>query len=58
LYKNIVEVTTFKNSGREDVATLDVFEEKDFSEAAKVDFHSISITSIAPQVATEFIYDP
>ena len=58
LYKNVVEVTSFKNSGGEGVATLDVFEETDFSEAAKVDFHSISITSIAPQVATEFIYDP
>ena len=44
-------------TGITDIAVVNINEEKDGGEDDKVEFHSVSITTVTPQVATEFLYD-
>ena len=45
----------------EDMANMtvtEVFEDQDYAEVARVEFNTVTVTSITPQVATVFEYDP
>jgi len=42
----------------ENMTITEVYEDKDFGEVAKVEFNRVTVTSITPQVATEFEYNP
>ena len=45
----------------EDMANMtvtEVFEDQDYGEVARVDFNTVTVTSITPQVATVFEYNP
>ena len=40
------------------MTVTEVYEDKDYGEVARVEFNTVTVTTITPQVATEFIYDP
>ena len=45
----------------EDMANMtvtEVFEDQDYGEVARVEFNTVTVTSITPQVATVFEYNP
>ena len=45
----------------EDMANMtvtEVFEDQDYGEVARVEFNTVTVTSITPQVATAFEYNP
>ena len=40
------------------MTVTEVYEDKNYGEVARVEFNTVTVTTITPQVATEFIYDP
>ena len=42
----------------ENMTVTEVFEDKDYGELARVEFSTVTVTSITPQVATVFEYNP
>ena len=40
------------------MTVTEVYEDRDYGEVARVEFNTVTVTSVTPQVATEFIYDP
>ena len=42
----------------ENMTVTEVFEDKDYGEVARVEFSTVTVTSITPQVATVFEYNP
>jgi len=54
---NIIRVDALEEfEDRQNMQVTEVFEDEDFGQVAKVEFNSVTVT--APQVATEFIYEP
>ena len=43
---------------KHNMTVTEVYEDKDYGEVARVEFNTVTVTTITPQVATEFIYDP
>ena len=42
----------------ENMTVTEVFEDEDYGEVARVEFNTVTVTSITPQVATVFEYNP
>ena len=54
---NIIRVDALEEfEDRQNMQVTEVFEDEDFGQVAKVEFNSVTVT--APQVATEFVYEP
>ena len=58
LVDNVIKVQDLDYEDKSNMSAIEVFEDKDEAVETKVEFNAVSISSISPQVATTFVYDP
>ena len=58
-YDNVIKVEAMDDfEDKHNMTVTEVYEDKNYGEVARVEFNTVTVTTITPQVATEFIYDP
>lgn len=58
-YDNVIKVEAMDDfEDMHNMTVTEVYEDKDYGEVARVEFNTVTVTTITPQVATEFIYEP
>ena len=56
---NVIKVDAMEDfEDMHNMTVTEVYEDKDYGEVARVEFNTVTVTTITPQRATEFIYDP
>ena len=55
-YDNVIKVEAMDEfEDRHNMTVTEVFEDEDHGELARVEFNTVTVTSVTPQVATEFV---
>ena len=54
----VTEVSTVQNSTVQYMTVTQVYEDEEFGDVARVEIGQLTVTTVTPQVASEFEYQP